>query len=110
MDLSGIRHLVRLDCGKVKGQLLHEITRLLTAAEEAQTEEELKAALATSSEVLLLLDGYREGNQVFDESLQRFLRERSGCRVLITARPGQCCRTLKDACVGAAVLQLGSTN
>lgn len=106
MDLSGVRLLLRLDCSSVKGHLLQEVARLLPAA---QTEEELRAALAESGQVLLLLDGYREGNQVFDESLRRFLRERWGCRVLITARPGQCC-TLKDACVGAAVLQLASTD
>lgn len=108
VDLSGVRLLVALDCSSVKGHLLQEVARLLPAA-QTEEEEELRAALAESGQVLLLLDGYREGNQVFDESLRRFLRERSGCRVLITARPGQCC-TLRDACVGAAVLQLASTN
>lgn len=108
IDLSSVRLLVRLDCGNVRGHLLQEIARLLPAEEKVQSEEELRAALAQSGQVLLLLDGYKEGNQVFDKSLQRFLWERSGCRVLITARPGQCC-TLKDACAGAAVLQLGST-
>lgn len=107
IDLRGVRLLVRLDCGNVKGHLLQEIARLRPAEQKAAREEELRAVLAQPSQVLLLLDGYREGNQVFDKSLQRFLWERPGCRVLITARPGQCC-TLKDACVGAAVLQLGA--
>lgn len=109
VDLSGVRLLVHLDCSKVKGHLVEEVTRLLPAAEKVPTEEELRAALAGSSEVLLLLDGYREGNQVFDESLKRFLRDRSGCRVLITARPGQW-RALKDTCASAGVLRLHTTN
>lgn len=108
VDLSGIRLLVLLDCDKVKGHLLQEITRLLPASER-WTEEGLRAVLAPSGEVLLLLDGYREGQQDFDQSLRRFLQERSGCRVLITACPGQYC-TLKDACAGAAVLQLDCPN
>lgn len=108
IDLSGIRFLVHLDCSKVKGHLLQEITRLLPVAEEVPTEDKLRAALAGSGEVLLLLDGYRDGNQVFDESLKRFLWDRPGCRVLITACPGQCC-ALKDACASAGVLQLRST-
>lgn len=108
VDLSAVGLLVHLDCADVKGHLLQEIARLLPEEWGAQTEEELRAALAESPEVLLLLDGYCEGNEAFDQSLQTFLRERSGCRVVVTARPGQCC-TLKDACVGAAVLQLGTT-
>ncbi|NP_001177293.1 B7-H1/DC protein precursor [Takifugu rubripes] len=109
IDLSGVHLVVHLDCSKVKGHLLQEVTRLLSAAEKVPMEEELRAALAGSSEVLLLLDGYREGNQVFDESLKRFLRDRSGCRVLITACPGQC-RALKDTCTSAGVLRLHSTS
>lgn len=108
IDLSGVRLLVHLDCSKVKGHLLQEVTRLLSPAEKVPMEDELRAALAGSSEVLLLLDGYREGNQDFDESLKRFLQDRSGCRVLITACPGQC-RALKDTCASAGVLQLHST-
>lgn len=109
IDLSGVHLLVPLDCSKVKGHLLQEVTQLLSVAEKVPMEDELRAALAGSSEVLLLLDGYREGNQVFDESLKRFLWDRSGCRVLITARPGEC-RSLKDTCVSAGVLRLHSTN
>lgn len=107
IDLSGVRFLVHLDCSKVKGSLWPEITRLLPVAEEVPTEDELRGALAGSGEVLLLLDGYRDGNQVFDESLKRFLRDRPGCRVLITACPGQC-HALRDSCAGAGVLQLRS--
>lgn len=109
IDLSGVHLLVHLDCSKVRGHLLQEITRLLPAAEKVPTEEELRAALAGSSEVLLLLDGYREGNPVFDESLKRFLRDRPACRVLVTACPGQS-RALKDTCASAGVLRLHSTD
>lgn len=107
VDLSGVRLLLHLDCGEVKGRLLEEVTRLLSPAEKVPMEDELRAALAGSGsgEVLLLLDGYREGNQAFDESLKRFLRDRSGCRVLITARPGQW-RALTDTCTSAGVLRL----
>lgn len=107
VDLRGVRLLLHLDCSQVKGQLLQEIAHLIPSVEEK--EEELRAALAQSSEVLLLLDGYREGNQAFDQSLQGFLKARTGCRVLITARPGQSCM-LQRACEGAVVLQLSSTD
>lgn len=103
VDLRGVRLLLRLDCSQVKGQLLQEIARLIPSVEEKEEE------LAQSGEVLLLLDGYREGNQAFDQSLQRFLEARTGCRVLITARPGQSC-TLQRACQGAVVLQLSSSD
>lgn len=108
IDLNGVRFLVHLDCRKVKGRLLQEITRLLPVAEEVPMEDELRGALAGSGEVLLLLDGYRDGNQVFDESLKRFLRDRPECRVLVTACPGQC-HALKDECASTGVLQLRST-
>lgn len=100
LDLDGVRVLL-LDCGEVKGRLLEEVARL----EEAPTEEELEAALSASGEVLLLLDGYREGGGAFDESLSAFMRGGPGCRVLITARPGQC-GALRDACGDATTLQL----
>lgn len=107
VDLRGVRLLLRLDCSQFKGQLLQEIARLIPSVEEE--EEELREALAQSSEVLLLLDSYREGNQAFDQSLQGFLEARTGCRVLITARPGQSCM-LQRACQGAVVLQLSSSD
>lgn len=109
VDLSGVRLLVHLDCSRVKGHLLQEVTRLLSGPGTVPMEDELRAALAGSSQVLLLLDGYREGNRVFDESLKRFLWDRSGCRVLVTARPGQW-RALQDTCTSAGVLRLHSTN
>nr|XP_046231802.1 coxsackievirus and adenovirus receptor homolog [Scatophagus argus] len=105
LDLSIIQLLLYVDCSKVKGDLFGEINTQLSLKEKISTEDELRTMLSRSSEVLLLLDGYREGNQFFDESLQRFLSERRGCRVLVTACPGHC-PMLKDKVGTELVLEL----
>lgn len=99
VDLSGVRRVLHLDCGEVKGHLMQEVTRLLPEGETAA------AAAVGSGEVLLLLDGYREGTQAFDESLTRFLWDRPACRVLIAACPGQS-GALMDACNAGDALTL----
>ncbi|XP_070845129.1 programmed cell death 1 ligand 2 [Chaetodon trifascialis] len=104
LDLSTIGLLLYVDCSKVKGDLFQEITTQLSLTEKIPTEDEL-TVLTRSSEVLLLLDGYREGNPSFDESLKRLLSERRGCRVLVTACPGQC-PILNDTIGTEGVLEL----
>lgn len=96
LDLSAIRLLLLVDCSTAKDDLFQEISAQLSRLEVTSTEDELRVELTGSSDVLLLLDGYREGSRPFDESLKRFLSERRGCRVLVTACPGHC-RILKDA-------------
>ncbi|XP_041816499.1 CD276 antigen homolog isoform X2 [Chelmon rostratus] len=90
IDLSTVALLLYVDCGKAKGNLFQEITSQLSLAEKISTEDEMRTLFTGSGEVLLLLDGYREGDQFFDASIQRLLRERRGCRVLVTACPGHC--------------------
>ena len=103
LDLSTLRLLLYVDCSKVKGDLFQEITiqRSLTK----KTEDQLRTVITRSSDALLLLDGYREGNHMFDESLRKFLMDRGGCRVLVMACPGHC-PTLKDSVGTERVLQL----
>ncbi|XP_070781071.1 uncharacterized protein [Enoplosus armatus] len=105
LDLSILRLLLYVDCSKVKGDLFHEITTQLSLTEKISTEDELRTVLSRSSEALLLLDGYGEGNQLFDESLSRFLSERGRCRVLVLACPGHC-PTLRETAVAGGVLKL----
>lgn len=105
LDLSTLRLLIYVDCSKVKEDLFQEITTQLSVTEKISAEDELRTVLTRSSEALLLLDGYREGNQVFDESLRRFLSERGGCRVLVMACPGHC-PTLRDTVGTGGVLEL----
>ncbi|XP_068561914.1 programmed cell death 1 ligand 2-like [Cebidichthys violaceus] len=105
LDLSTLPLLFYVDGGKVKGDLFQETTIQLSLMEKISTEDELRTVLTRSGEALLLLDGYREGNQFFDESLRKFLREKGGCRVLVTACPGHC-PTLKDTVETERVLQL----
>lgn len=105
LDLSGVRLLLHVDCSKVKGDLFWEIMTQLSLTEKISAEDELRTALTRSSEVLLLLDEYREGNCFFDESLKSFLSNRRGCRVLVTACPGHC-PTLKDTVGTGGVLEL----
>ncbi|KAG7499659.1 programmed cell death 1 ligand 1-like [Solea senegalensis] len=103
LDLSSLRLLIYVDCSAVKGDLFREIMTQVSL--EKQTEDELRMTLTKSKEALLLLDGYKEGNQMFDESLKRFLSERGGCRVLITAFPGSC-PALREAFRTGVVLKL----
>ncbi|XP_044030586.1 CD276 antigen-like [Siniperca chuatsi] len=105
LDLSILRLLLYVDCSKVKGDLFLEITTQLALTENISTEDELRTLLSGSSEALLLLDGYREGNQFFDESLSSFLSEKGGCRVLVMACPGHC-PALRDTVGTGGVLKL----
>ncbi|XP_040915325.1 uncharacterized protein LOC121195737 [Toxotes jaculatrix] len=105
LNLSILRILIYVDCSNVKGDLFQEIVTQLSLTEKTSTEYKLRTVLTRSSGTLLLLDGYREGNRSFDESLKTFLRERAGCRVLVMACPGHC-PTLKETVGTGAVLML----
>ncbi|KAM7393016.1 hypothetical protein PAMA_007910 [Pampus argenteus] len=102
LDLSVLRLLLYVDCSTVKGDLFQEIMSQLSLREKILMEDQLRTVLTGSSDTLLLLDGYREGNHLFDESLKKFLCERGGCRVLVTACP-RLCNTLR-ATVGTKEL------
>lgn len=110
LDLSAVRLLLHVDCRTVKGDLFQEISAQLSLL-GGITEDELRTELTGSSDVLLLLDGYREGSWPFDKSLKSFLSERRGCRVLVTACPGHC-YSLKDTVGtgGALELQIQTVN
>ncbi|XP_026153861.1 programmed cell death 1 ligand 1-like [Mastacembelus armatus] len=105
LDLSFLQLLLYVDCSEVKGDLFHEIMTQLSLKERISTQDELRTALTRSSQTLLLLDGYREGNQIFDESLKMFLNERGGCRVLVMACPDHC-PMLKETVGTFGVLKL----
>nr|XP_040054332.1 uncharacterized protein LOC120832246 isoform X2 [Gasterosteus aculeatus aculeatus] len=105
LDLSTLPLLFYVDCGKAKGDLFQEITIQRSLTERMSTEDELRTVLTSSREALLLLDGYREGNPLFDASLRKFLVEKGGCRVLVVACQGHW-PTLKDTVEPKRVLQL----
>jgi len=88
-DLSDLGHLICVDCSMAKSDLFQETATQLSLSEKISTQE-LRTVLTSSGRSLLLLDGYREGNSVFDESLNRFLSERGHCSLLITACSGHC--------------------
>ncbi|XP_072228394.1 uncharacterized protein [Leuresthes tenuis] len=88
-DLSDLGHLICVDCSMAKSDLFQETATQLSLSEKISTQE-LRTVLTSSGRSLLLLDGYREGNSVFDESLNRFLSERGQCSLLITACSGHC--------------------
>ncbi|XP_036385466.1 uncharacterized protein si:ch211-241b2.5 [Megalops cyprinoides] len=84
-----IHLLILVTCQESTGSLFQEMMSQLSLGGEF-TADALRDVLTGPAEALLVLDGYREGNDELDESLRRFLRERQTCRVLVTARPGQC--------------------
>ena len=106
LGFSSTHLLLLLDCSEVKGSLFQEIVTQLSL-EMITTENVLKDLLTGPTEALLLLDGYREGIQVFDESLMRFLAEKQGCRVLVTACPEHCPK-LKERVAATGQLSLQS--
>uniref|UniRef100_A0A671XT48 Uncharacterized protein n=1 Tax=Sparus aurata TaxID=8175 RepID=A0A671XT48_SPAAU len=105
LDLNTVRVLLYVDCSIVKRDLFQETADQLSLTKKISTEDELRTVLTRSGEVLLLLDGYREGNQHFDESLKRFLSQKGRCRVLVTARPGDC-PTFRDTVGTEKLLEL----
>ncbi|XP_055009467.1 uncharacterized protein LOC110174177 isoform X2 [Boleophthalmus pectinirostris] len=80
-DLSHLQLVVCVDGSRTNSNLIDEITTQLSLCEMV-TENDLRNMLTIGT--LLIVDGYKEGNLLFDESLQRFLFDRRGCRVLIT--------------------------
>lgn len=103
VDLDFIDLLVYVDCSSVEGDLFQEIRAQLSLCEKSS--EELRTVLSASSTALLLLDGYKEGNHLFDEAVRRFLSERGSCRVLVTSCSGDC-PTLKQTLGSGRVLKL----
>ncbi|KAK7896269.1 hypothetical protein WMY93_021594 [Mugilogobius chulae] len=74
-------HVFYVDGSRANSSLLDEIMTQLSL-EDVAAETDLRAALSGGS--LLIVDGYTEGNVLFDESLQRLLFDQRGCRVLVT--------------------------
>lgn len=103
-DLSQLQLLVYVDGSSTKGDLFQEITKQLSL-NEVLLAKDLRTML--THETMLIVDGYEEGNLFFDESLQRFLFERSGCRVLITSCSGHS-DNLKEMIGTLAILRLPS--
>ncbi|XP_061589395.1 butyrophilin subfamily 2 member A2-like [Cololabis saira] len=104
LDLSRVEVFIYVNCSKVKGELFQEIIAQVSLSEKISTKE-LQTMLSRSRKSLLLLDGYREGDNSFDESLRSFLSERGNCKVLITTCSGQC-PTLKQTLGSDRVLSL----
>lgn len=103
VDLGFIDLLVYVDCSTVKGDLFEEITAQLSLSEKPSGE--LRTVLSGSSMTLLLLDGYKEGQHLFDETVRRFISERGSCRVLVTSCSGDC-PTLKQTLGSGGILTL----
>lgn len=62
-DLGAVRLRLHVDHSKAKGGLFWEIRTQLSL--NTPTEDELRTLLLESAEALLLLDGNRDGKQVF---------------------------------------------
>lgn len=103
VDLDFINLVVYVNCSSVKGDLFQEMRAQLSLSEKSS--EELRTVLSGSSTALVLMDGYKEGNHLFDESVRRFLSERGSCRVLVTSCSGDC-PTLKQTLGSGGVLKL----
>ncbi|XP_066502231.1 programmed cell death 1 ligand 1 [Hoplias malabaricus] len=71
-----------------KGDLF-QVVKSHLPSEAGLVMADVKTILLGKIDSLLILDGYKEGNRDLDESLIAFLKERSACRVLITAQRGQ---------------------
>ncbi|XP_018606807.1 programmed cell death 1 ligand 1-like isoform X2 [Scleropages formosus] len=105
-DPFGVRQLpllVLVACEGAVDDLFREAA--LQVDQKSQfTAGDLQKLLTETIDSLLVLDGYREGSRELDESLTTFLSSRKMCRVLITARSGQCdslrgsCRTMLKLC------------
>lgn len=104
IDAGFLDLLVYVSCNMVEGDLFQEATTQLSLSKKISAEE-LMTVLSQSNRTLLLLDGYKEGNHIFDETLRRFLSERGTCRVLVTSRLDDC-PVLKQSLKTGGILQL----
>ncbi|XP_037835228.1 programmed cell death 1 ligand 1 isoform X2 [Kryptolebias marmoratus] len=103
VDLGFLDFLMYVNCSAVKGDLFQEVAAQLSLSEKSS--EELRTVLSSSSTALLLLDGYKEGNHTFDETVKRLLSEGGPCRVLVTSCSDDC-PTLKQTLGSGGVLKL----
>ncbi|KAK5620189.1 hypothetical protein CRENBAI_000686, partial [Crenichthys baileyi] len=103
-DASILDLFMYVNCSTVKADLFQEATSQLSLSEK-KSAEELRTVLSQSNRTLLLLDGYKEGNHCFDETLRRFLSERGACRILVTSCLGDC-PVLKQTLKTEGILKL----
>ncbi|XP_042634460.1 uncharacterized protein LOC109076482 isoform X2 [Cyprinus carpio] len=83
-------HLVfHVDCSRAKGDFF-QVVKSNISHEKPLDVSEFRETLLGTTDCLLILDGYQEGNKDLDETLEWFLTERQTCRVLVTSHPGKC--------------------
>lgn len=104
-DAGFLDILVYVKCSAVEGDLFQEATTQLSLSKKISAEELRTVLSRSSNRTLLLLDGYKEGNHIFDETLRRFLSERGSCRVLVTSCLDDC-PVLKQSLKTGGILQL----
>ncbi|XP_017569217.1 programmed cell death 1 ligand 1-like [Pygocentrus nattereri] len=80
--------VILLDFEEAEGDFFQVVKTKIPSEAELETAD-VKEILLGNTDSLLILDSYKEGSREMDESLIKFLKDRSACRVLITARPGQ---------------------
>ncbi|KAG9266358.1 selection and upkeep of intraepithelial T-cells protein 5-like [Astyanax mexicanus] len=88
VSLSGIRLVILVNFEGADGDFFQVVRSNIPSEADLETAD-VKNILLGNTDSLLLLDGYRKGDREVDETLVKFLKERSSSRVLITARPGQ---------------------
>ncbi|KAL6469727.1 hypothetical protein MHYP_G00208460 [Metynnis hypsauchen] len=80
--------VILVDFEEAEGNFFQVVKSKIPSEAGLETAD-IEEILLGNTDSLLILDSYKEGNREMDESLIKFLKDRSACRVLITARPGQ---------------------
>uniref|UniRef100_A0A9J7YZR0 Si:ch211-241b2.5 n=1 Tax=Cyprinus carpio carpio TaxID=630221 RepID=A0A9J7YZR0_CYPCA len=88
-NISRLQLVFQVDCSRAKGDFF-QVIKSSVSYEKPLDVSELRETLLGSTDCLLILDGYQEGNKDLDETLEWFLTERQTCRVLVTSHPGKC--------------------
>lgn len=88
VSLAGTRLVILVNFEEGDGDFFQLVRSSIPSEADLETAD-VKNILLGNTDSLLILDGYRKGYGALDETLVKFLKDRSTSRVLITARPGQ---------------------
>uniref|UniRef100_A0A8C1ZGM3 Si:ch211-241b2.5 n=1 Tax=Cyprinus carpio TaxID=7962 RepID=A0A8C1ZGM3_CYPCA len=88
-NIRRLRLVFHVDCSRAKGDFF-QVVKSNISHEKPLDVSEFRETLLGTTDCLLILDGYQEGNKDLDETLEWFLTERQTCRVLVTSHPGKC--------------------
>ncbi|XP_055036526.2 uncharacterized protein [Misgurnus anguillicaudatus] len=88
-NIKDLQLVVSVNCRGTNGDFF-QLVKSNIPNETPLDVSDIRETLLGSTDCLVILDGYKEGNRDLDETLGMFLKERQTCRILVMSHPGEC--------------------